>query len=69
MIRHFENIKKKPLKIRQSGRYYQAGYYDRGKWILVKHLGTVEKIVKLIRSAEAMLGVTDQPERRIKNPG
>ena len=34
------------LKIKQNGRYYQVGYYNKGKWICVKQIGTPEKILK-----------------------
>jgi hypothetical protein len=33
------------LKIKQNGRYYQVGYYNKGKWICLKQLGTCEKIL------------------------
>ncbi|WP_339884537.1 hypothetical protein [Vreelandella maris] len=34
------------LKIKQNGRYYQVGYYKKGKWICLKQLGTPEKILQ-----------------------
>ena len=34
------------LKVKQNGRYYQVGYYNKGKWICVKQIGTPEKILK-----------------------
>jgi hypothetical protein len=34
------------LKIKQNGRYYQVGYYKKGKWICLKQLGTPEKILE-----------------------
>jgi hypothetical protein len=34
------------LKIKQNGKYYQVGYYKKGKWICLKQLGTPEKILK-----------------------
>lgn len=37
------------LKIRKKDNYYQAGYYEKGKWINVEHLGTAEKLVRLVR--------------------
>ena len=34
------------LKVKQNSRYYQVGYYNKGKWICVKQIGTPEKILK-----------------------
>jgi len=34
------------LKIKQNGKYYQLGYYKKGKWICIKQLGTPEKILE-----------------------
>lgn len=34
------------LKIRQTGKYYQIGYYEKSKWILVLHLGTPERLIR-----------------------
>lgn len=33
------------LTIRKNGKYYQAGYYEKSKWINIKQLGTAEKVV------------------------
>ena len=34
------------MKIRQNGKYYQLGYYYKGKWINVLHLGTPEQLLE-----------------------
>ena len=33
------------LTIRKNGKYYQIGYYEKSKWINVKHLGTPEDLL------------------------
>jgi len=33
------------LTIRRNGKYYQLGYYEKGKWINKIHLGTPEQLV------------------------
>ncbi|MBU0959466.1 MAG: hypothetical protein KKB31_05975 [Nanoarchaeota archaeon] len=37
------------LTLRKNGKYYQAGFWEGNKFILVKHLGTVEKMVSLTK--------------------
>ena len=34
------------LKIKRNGKYYQIGYYDKGRWNCIKQLGTPEKILQ-----------------------
>ena len=34
------------LKIKRNGKYYQIGYYNKGRWNCIKQLGTPEKILK-----------------------
>ena len=34
------------MKIRRNGDYYQIGYYVKGKWINVCHIGTAEQLLK-----------------------
>ena len=34
------------LKVKQNGRYYQIGYYNKGVWKCIKQLGTPEKILE-----------------------
>tara|TARA_R100001594_G_scaffold1563_2_gene6749 strand:+ start:739 stop:1008 length:270 start_codon:yes stop_codon:yes gene_type:complete len=34
------------MKIRANGDYYQIGYYLKGKWINVCHIGTAEQLLK-----------------------
>ena len=41
------------LKIRQNDRYYQLGYYENKKFILVEHLGTAQKLLELVRQAKS----------------
>ncbi|MBP92763.1 MAG: hypothetical protein CMC55_01455 [Flavobacteriaceae bacterium] len=45
IIKTYENIPAK-LKIKKNGKYYQVGYYKKGKWICLKQLGTCEKILE-----------------------
>ena len=40
------------MKIRTNGKYYQLGYYDLGRWINIKQLGTPEKVLELVCFAE-----------------
>lgn len=57
------------LKIRSCGkdnRYYQAGYYNKGKWYNIEHLGTAEKIIELIRRSKEKKQNTHQQQERIK---
>lgn len=41
------------LTIRKKDRYWQLGYYSGGKWFNEEHLGTAEKLLKLVREAKA----------------
>lgn len=34
------------LTIRKNGKYYQMGYYEKGKWINVLHLGMCEQLLE-----------------------
>ena len=34
------------LKIRRNGEYYQVGYYLKGIWNQVYHIGTAEQLLK-----------------------
>jgi|10_taG_2_1085330.scaffolds.fasta_scaffold138889_3 hypothetical protein len=34
------------LKIRRNGEYYQVGYYLKGIWNQVHHIGTPEQLLK-----------------------
>ena len=45
IIKIYEDIPAK-LKIKKNGKYYQVGYYKKGKWICLKQLGTPEKILE-----------------------
>lgn len=38
--------------------YYQIGRYDKGKWVLVEHMGTAETILKLVRLGKEKTGTT-----------
>ena len=37
---------KMDLTIRKNGKYYQLGYYNKSKWVVVLQLGTPEKLLK-----------------------
>lgn len=50
------------LKIRSSGvgsKYYQIGYYSKGKWIQLEHIGTARYALKLIRLGKCYENTTD----------
>lgn len=40
------------MKIRTNGKYYQLGYYELGRWINIKQLGTPDKVLELVCFAE-----------------
>jgi hypothetical protein len=40
------------LKIRQNGKYYQIGYYVKGKWNNIQQLGSAEQVLTLVRWAK-----------------
>lgn len=50
------------MKIRQNGKYYQIGYYDKGKWINIKHIGTAKEVLKMVREASGELDDTYQEQ-------
>lgn len=37
------------LTIRKAGKYYQIGYYLKGSWVNVEHIGTAERVLSLVR--------------------
>lgn len=45
-------MKEKNLILRRNGKYYQIGYYEDRRWIQVEHLGTIQKILKLVRQGK-----------------
>ena len=54
----------KQLTIRKNGKYYQAGYYEKGRWVQVKQLGTAEKV---LFKMDAFDNITYQNKMRTKN--
>ena len=34
------------IKIRRNGEYYQVGYYLKGRWNNIYHIGTAEQLLK-----------------------
>lgn len=60
------------LTIRKAGKYYQIGYYVKGSWINVEHIGTAERVLELIRSKKTQHTNPDDvlissPESTIEN--
>lgn len=55
-----------PLKIRAVGKYYQIGYYAKGNWINVEHIGSAEAILRLVRNQKPPR--TNPPDVSITSP-
>jgi len=52
------------LTIRKNGKYFQAGYYEKSKWVNIVQLGTAEKVVCVFQEYEKL---TNYLTERTKN--
>ena len=54
------------LTLRKNGKYYQAGYYEKGKWVNFMHIGTVENIVCNKLAVKDMTNHTSEHTKKIR---